>query len=131
ILAAGMISRAASGGFEWMYPLGVFAAAGTLWFFRRSYTGLDWKSGIGALAAGLATFVVWIAADRITAASMPMPEALAAAPAGLRYAWIALRIAGAVVTVPLAEELAFRGFLMRRLTSADFDSLPLRSTTWI
>ena len=31
ILAAGMIAGAASDGFEWLYPLRFFAAAGTLW----------------------------------------------------------------------------------------------------
>jgi CAAX prenyl protease-like protein len=31
-----------------------------------------------------------------------------------------------VVTVPIAEELAFRGFLMRRLVSADFESVDWR-----
>ena len=37
----------------------------------------------------------------------------------------------AVVTVPIAEELAFRGFLIRRLISVNFDSLGLRSFTWL
>jgi len=35
------------------------------------------------------------------------------------------------VTVPIAEELAFRGFLLRRLISSDFDALPPRSFTWL
>jgi len=36
-----------------------------------------------------------------------------------------------VVTVPIAEELAFRGFLLRRLISADFDSVSFqRWTLW-
>jgi CAAX prenyl protease-like protein len=36
----------------------------------------------------------------------------------------------AVFTVPLAEELAYRGYLMRRLTHRDFDSLPFQSVRW-
>jgi CAAX prenyl protease-like protein len=31
-----------------------------------------------------------------------------------------------VVTVPVAEELAFRGYLARRLMSADVEAVPLR-----
>ena len=32
---------------------------------------------------------------------------------------------------PIAEELAFRGFLLRRLISPDFEALPLHSFTWL
>src|SRR5262249_36463868 len=39
-------------------------------------------------------------------------------------------IAAAVVTAPVAEELAFRGFLIRRVISADFESLGLRQFTY-
>jgi CAAX prenyl protease-like protein len=38
-------------------------------------------------------------------------------------AWLPLKIAGSVCVVPLVEELAFRGYLMRRLTSAQFESV--------
>jgi CAAX prenyl protease-like protein len=37
----------------------------------------------------------------------------------------------AMITVPIAEELAFRGFLIRRLMSADFESRTLREFTYI
>ena len=36
----------------------------------------------------------------------------------------------AVFTVPLAEELAYRGYLMRRLSHREFDSVPFRSVRW-
>jgi CAAX prenyl protease-like protein len=39
-------------------------------------------------------------------------------------------VVGSVVTVPIAEELAFRGYLLRRLISADFDELAPRFT-WL
>ena len=35
-----------------------------------------------------------------------------------------------MVTVPLAEELAYRGFLMRRLQARDFDSLAYQRVGW-
>ena len=52
ILAATMISRAASGSFEWMYPLRFAAAAGALLLFRRKYASLDWTFGWAAPAVG-------------------------------------------------------------------------------
>jgi CAAX prenyl protease-like protein len=40
------------------------------------------------------------------------------------------RVFGSVVMVPLAEELAFRGYLVRRLIAADFESVPADRFTW-
>src|SRR5688572_3137554 len=40
------------------------------------------------------------------------------------------RTLGSVVAIPIAEELAFRGFLQRRLIAADFEAVPQRSFTW-
>ena len=44
--------------------------------------------------------------------------------------WLLARVVGSVVTVPLAEEVAFRGFFTRRLISADFDTVPSGLYTW-
>lgn len=128
ILAAGMISRAMSSGFEWFYPLRVVAAVGALWYFRRSYRDLDWKFGWVAAGAGALVFAIWIAMDG--AARSAAPAALQQAPGSARFAWITLRILGAVVLVPIAEELAFRGFLMRRLAAIDFESVGWRTFSW-
>ncbi|HXP83862.1 MAG TPA: exosortase E/protease, VPEID-CTERM system [Bryobacteraceae bacterium] len=132
ILATGMIATAASGGFEWLYPLKLFAAAIALWMFRKQYAGLDWRPSWLAVAAGAAAFGVWIASDRLLGAgtSAPAPVALASVTPAMRTAWIVLRATAAVSTVPLAEELAFRGFLMRRFTSADFETVPFQSVGW-
>jgi CAAX prenyl protease-like protein len=43
--------------------------------------------------------------------------------------WIAFRVAAAVITVPIAEELAFRGYLLRRLIRRDFDEVPFSQIT--
>jgi CAAX prenyl protease-like protein len=59
-----------------------------------------------------------------------MPEKLAAVPSELRVFWIVSRIAGSILIVPIAEELAYRGYLMRRLAAPDFESVPFRSVHW-
>jgi CAAX prenyl protease-like protein len=46
-----------------------------------------------------------------------------------RWSWIAFRVAAAVITVPIAEELAFRGYLARRFVSRDFDLVSFSSLT--
>jgi exosortase E/protease (VPEID-CTERM system) len=132
VLAAGMLSRAVTGDFEWAYPVRFAAAAVTLWIFRGTYEDMDWKFGWVAIAAGTCVFGFWVALDRLLGAgAVAMPSALAASPPTLRVSWIAIRILAAVATVPVAEELAFRGFLLRRLISADFEAVPMRSLHWI
>ncbi len=46
-------------------------------------------------------------------------------------AWLVFRVIGSVVKAPLAEELAFRGYLTRRLIAADFQDVPLCRFTWL
>jgi exosortase E/protease (VPEID-CTERM system) len=133
ILAAAMVSRAASGGFEWLYPLRLLAAAAALWFYRSSYRDLNWKFGWFSPAAGSLVFVIWIVLDRFAGAHMDsgIASGVAALPASARIAWLVCRTAAAVITVPIAEELAFRGFLIRRLIAADFESLRLQEFTYV
>ncbi len=128
ILAAAMVSRAMTSDFEWFYGLRIASAAVALWLFRSSYRDLDWRpSWIGA-AAGVLVFAVWMALD--PHAHSAQPAALQHASGASRSLWITLRIVGAVITVPIAEELAFRGFLLRRLASADFESVGWRTFCW-
>lgn len=131
ILAAGMISRATAAGFEWLYPLRFLAASSALWFFRRKYADLHWGFGWLAPAIGVVVFAIWMASDR--AAGAHPDNGIASGLAGLlpfgRTIWLAVRTLAAVITVPIAEELAFRGFLIRRLIRSDFESLSSRRFT--
>lgn len=131
ILAAAMISRAVSSGFEWLYPLRFAAAAIALWCFRSRYAEMDWRFGRLSVIAGAVVFALWLGLDRL--AGGPTDSSIATGLAGwpvlARTGWLAVRTAAAVVTVPIAEELAFRGFLIRRLMSADFESLGTRQYT--
>jgi len=133
ILAVGMVTAAASGDFEWLYPMRFLAAAGALWFLRKRYADLDWKSGWSGPAIGVLVFATWIAMDTLlnATANDAMPHALADSSTPIRVTWIAFRALSAIITVPIAEELAFRGFLLRRLVSPDFEALPSNAFTWL
>ncbi len=130
ILAAGMLSHALSGRFEWLYPLRLIACVAVLVMYRHRLAALDWRWSWRGPLVGIGVFLVWIVAAHWLTPDYGMPEALAAAPPLLRWTWIACRVAGTVLTVPLAEELAYRGFLLRRLQSRDFDSLPYPRVSW-
>lgn len=131
ILAASLVSKAASGNFEWLYPLRFLAAAIAMWYYRRKLKQIDWRFGWIAPVTGMLVFFVWLIPSFRT--SSPEASAVGQALAGLspaaRWSWVAFRIAAAVITVPIAEELAFRGYLARRLVNREFDSVPFSAVT--
>ncbi len=131
ILAASFISKAASGYFEWLYPLRFFAAAIALCFFWPELKKLNWRFGWIGPVAGVAVFLVWIAPSwwAHQYAPSPLGPALAALSPTARWTWIAFRVAAACLTVPIAEELAFRGCLARRLISREFDQVSFTGLT--
>jgi CAAX prenyl protease-like protein len=80
---------------------------------------------------GVCVFLVWIAAAQLLLAPTSIPIKLAALRMSLRDTWIVSRVAASVLIVPIAEELAYRGFVMRRLSNRDFESVPYRSVSWL
>lgn len=130
ILGAGMISHALSAQFEFLYPLRFAAALVALWVYRGSYAALDLRCTWRAPAVGLLVFVLWAGVAALLGRPQGPPAALAALPRPLGALWIACRVLAAVLTVPLAEELAYRGYLLRRLVSARFEAVPFAAVRW-
>lgn len=130
VLAAGMLAHALSSGFEYLYALRLVACVVALWAGRRSLAALDWRCGWRGVLAGLVVYVAWILLGRTTLAAADMPSALAQLPPALATGWIVLRAVATVVTVPLAEELAYRGYLLRRWQSAAFETLEYPAVRW-
>jgi exosortase E/protease (VPEID-CTERM system) len=128
ILAAGMVASALSSGFEALYPLRPLAAGLALYRYWPRLRRLQWRVTWRGPAAGIVVFVIWIIAARLQAGPETGPPLeLAAMPVVLRVSWMAVRGIASATVVPLAEELAFRGFLMRRLVAADFQAVAYRS----
>jgi CAAX prenyl protease-like protein len=80
---------------------------------------------------GLAAGGLWIGFDHWTDAVETMPETLSSVSAPTRGAWILVRALAAILTVPIAEELAYRGFLMRRIVAAEFENVPYARAGWL
>jgi exosortase E/protease (VPEID-CTERM system) len=127
VLAAGIVSTAFSSDFEYLYPLRLIAGGVMLVAYRQELRAIDWRWSWRAPVTGILVFLIWIIAAKFLLSGHAMPDKLATMPRGWRHAWIAGRIAGAVLIVPIVEELAYRGFLMRRLIDANFESLPYRN----
>ena len=123
ILGAGMLVHAASPGFEKWYGVRLLAAAVAIGWSWPQLRSLRWGCSWRGPAAGVAIFALWWLAARWLTKPGAMPAQLAVMSAAGRVAWIAVRAVAAVVTVPIAEELAYRGYLMRRLVAADFEAV--------
>jgi exosortase E/protease (VPEID-CTERM system) len=130
ILAAGAVTRAFSSDFEFLYPLRVVAGLWVLIHYRRSLAGVDWGWSWRGPTVGIIVFLVWIGAAHLQLHATGIPEKLAALPPSLRGLWIVSRVTGGVLIVPIAEELAYRGYLMRRLSQAHFDAVRFQSVRW-
>jgi CAAX protease family protein len=113
----------------------VSVMSAVLWFVARpalDFRVLNWA---GSAALGIAIFAVWIAPDLLFPGyrhSILFENALAGKAVGSldRGALadplvLGLRGLRAVAIVPVAEELFWRGWLMRWLVAAKFDTVPL------
>jgi len=132
LLAVKMLTEAFSSAPGALYPLPVLAALGALWCFRQTYGPVRWSWSWPALAHGAAAALLW------TWLAMASPAEGSASAAGLpalsgawAAAWGIFRVIGYVIVVPVAEELAFRGYLIRRLVASDFLAVPGTRFTWV
>lgn len=134
ILITSLVTQLGFDGIDRLYPLRFIVAAIVLIAVRRELVKYDWKPTWWSVAVGSATFAMWIGVVYLSGGmhgDAAFDIALAQFPAGARTAWLAFRVAGAVITVPMAEELAFRGYLMRKLIDADFAAVDFRRFTWL
>lgn len=125
----------AAGAADAAYGLRVVAGFAALWAFRRSYRGQWGPLGRGEVAwaalAGVAVYALWMALEPPARGSTGPATLFAGWPGWAPAAWVAFKLVGSIALIPVVEELAFRGFAIRRLVSADFFELPLRHVpTW-
>jgi exosortase E/protease (VPEID-CTERM system) len=132
IIATSMFTVAFSNGFELFYGLRVIVAAAALWLYRAELRAICSKPSWFALLPGVLVFALWIALTPDSAAAdAGFDRALRGLPALGAALWLLLRVAGAVATVPIAEELVFRGYATRKLIASEFETVPLGRFTWL
>ncbi len=98
------------------YPLKAFAMAAALAIFARTYRRLAWSPDPVAAGAGLLVGMVWIALAPPAGAQDAILAGALAELGALSFAlWLAARLLGTVLLVPVVEELFFRGYVLGRL----------------
>ncbi|AJE03493.1 CAAX prenyl protease-related protein [Geobacter pickeringii] len=121
-----------------VYPVKIAIVVATLLYFRRSYDelrGSDLRriqNLVISLIVGIVTFLLWINMDWLLGASSP-PQGFNPTVFGeghVRTALILLRLCGAVLVVPVMEELFWRSFFIRYIIDGNFQQVPIGRFTW-
>ena len=131
LIAAALVTGLFATDFDTLYPLRVATPLIPLWLFRSYYNDIRWSWSWTPILLGVLVFVLWVAleppADPETA--NVIPDALAEMSRAGAVFWLIARVLGSVVIVPVAEELAFRGYLLRRLIDSDFTAVSPKQIT--
>jgi exosortase E/protease (VPEID-CTERM system) len=116
---------------EWLYAVKVVAVVAALWCYRDVYAGFASAASPLSIGVGVAVGAVWIATAPENHGGAGLAAWLSTLPAWAAAGWMACRALGAVVLVPIAEELAFRGYLQRLLVARDFWRVAPGQLTWL
>ena len=120
-----------------LYPIQTLVCGWWLWHVRRE---MQWDWNVRACSIGALLGVVGISLWLVPyfAGWIPNegggfePERIFGEGTAATYAEYALRFARAAVIVPLAEELFWRGFLMRWCINRDFpQTVPVGTHSWL
>jgi exosortase E/protease (VPEID-CTERM system) len=131
LIGAGLVTALFTAEFDWLYPLRIALPLIPLWVFRDYYRELRWSWSWTPVGIGVAVFVMWIALEpaRDPADVSRIPDALSGVSTAVAGVWLVSRVLGSSIVVPVVEELAFRGYLVRRLISADFSQVSPKQFT--
>lgn len=120
--------------FDYLNPIHYILGALTIIIQAQKVRPLKFKFSLESILMGITIAVLWIVfstpdlakdheySKQLTQLNIPS------------LIWISTKIFGYILVSPIAEELAFRGFLVRRLENTDFSSISLKSTrpkAWI
>ncbi|MGB9500454.1 MAG: CAAX prenyl protease-related protein [Dissulfuribacterales bacterium] len=121
-----------------LYVTKTIIVGALLWFFRHRYRG-DFSRNISLSELALSIFVgllclaIWIIPESYLP-KFGVSDGFDPFSFGLSAGWtrglIAMRLIGAVVVVPIMEELFWRSFLLRYLVNSDFKKVALGTFTF-
>ena len=135
----------------WIYALKTLAVAGLVWVLRARLPEIQWRFSVPAIGVGITVAVVWIGMDgfipsmsdvydrvsTLWTGRPPEPQpvdppwnplAFFKTNPALGWGFLAIRVLGRSVLVPMIEEVFYRSFLYRMIIRPDFLAVPLR--TW-
>lgn len=121
LLSMTLLTSALSADIDWLYPARVIATGAVLIALWHHYRLTPYILAWTPVLAGGAVFVVWLVlVPDNPERSVLVGNELSQLSGGAVVLWLTFRVIGSVITVPLAEELAFRGYILGRLSKSTF-----------
>jgi uncharacterized protein len=117
-----------------LYPIRFAVVLAAILLLSRPYLRSRPSMPFASIAVGVAVFLIWVAPDRLFhyrhfwLFENPITGMVSSSIGGdLKLTWwfVPIRTLGTVVTVPIAEELFWRGWLMRWWIDPHFEKVPL------
>ena len=116
LIFCSLFSILLSPGFEWTYPVKVVVVGLFIWSCWPKLNLQFSKQLFLSVVMGVVTFVIWIVLVPLDEEkSIFFASKLFAIPQWGVILWMVFRVFGSVIIIPLAEELAFRGYLFAEL----------------
>jgi uncharacterized protein len=120
-----------------LYPLRILVTLAVLvWILKvsaqvlPSWRGMTMPSVVLAAALGLAIIVFWVVIGPMFRIGTPSQVNPIPQDAILGPLWLGMRFMGAVLVVPIIEELFWRSYLARRVDAVDVDMLNPSDLSW-
>jgi uncharacterized protein len=122
----------------YLYPIKTISVAFVLYLFRNRYPEIELRRLLSlrqlaiSVLCGIIVFVLWIQMDF---SLYPLDSSRGFNPLlfqsqAVKSAMIAIRLAGAVLVVPVMEELFWRSFFLRYVVSQNFATVTIGTFTW-
>ena len=132
MIAAAMIAAALSSGFDTLYPMKIVVGLAVLAYYYPDVSQTSLVMVVVGALNGAAVFAIWLGLEPFANRDgTQLANGLQQLPTTWAIVWLGFRAIGSTAVVPIAEELAFRGYLMRRITVADFDTISYRQCSWL
>lgn len=115
-----------------IYPFKTLIVGAVLYFYRHTYSELHLNFSWMAVFVGIVVFVIWVAPEGMYPL---LTEPSGFTPHIYPSPWISgglifFRLLGAVVVVPIMEELFWRSFALRWLIDEEFTRVAIGKFTW-
>ena len=134
----------------WLYPAKTLATGICLWLLRREFKILSWRWSWLAILIGVVVAFQWVGMEEVFRKYWQYPPLPVLGGKGTWaeeyfnpqvyfggrnpsfWIWIAIRMTGAVIVVPIMEELFWRGFMLRFFESRFryFEKIQLGEFGW-
>lgn len=117
-----------------LYPVKTVVVGSLLFLFRKQYAPeIRIRPDLSAVMAGILVYIFWVGLEGRYPTLGPLDrpfDPFAHLSDTRAVIFISFRMAGAVLVVPVMEEIFWRSFGLRFLIHPDFKSVPLGTFTW-